>query len=149
MSKKTKTGLIIGFIVVVIVAFYAGDKYAGGQNTTSLTQGGNGFAGSVAQRGYRNGGGFISGRIVAKDNTSITVQLNAPSGPNNNTATAINTGSKIIFYTDGTNIMKTTDGTADDLTVGKNIIVIGTVNSDGSVSAQSIQIRPSIQNSTQ
>jgi type II secretory pathway pseudopilin PulG len=144
MSKKTKTGLIIGFIVVAVIAFYAGDKYGNNQNTAP-TQGANSFArggAGGAQRGMRTGGGFVSGQIVSKDAASITVQLNAPVGPNNGTTTSATTGSKIVFYTGNTSIMKTTDGTADDLTPGKQVSITGTANPDGSVNAQSIQIRP-------
>jgi hypothetical protein len=149
MSKKTKIGLIIGFVVVAVIAFYTGDKYANGQNTASVTQNASGYArtgamASGAQRGARAGGGFVSGQIVSKDATSITVQLNVPAGPNSDATTSAMTGSKIVFYTNNTSIMKTTDGTADDLTLGKQVSITGTANPDGSVNAQSIQIRPAV-----
>ena len=147
MSKKTKTGLIIGFIVVAIIAFYVGDKYASGQNTASLAQNTNGFArgaGMNGARGARAGGGFVSGQIVSKDATSITVQLNVPVGPNSGATTSAVTGSKIVFYTGNTSIMKTTNGTTDDLALGKQVSITGTANPDGSISAQSIQIRPAM-----
>ena len=96
-------------------------------------------------RGTRVGGGFVGGQIIAKDATSITVQLKAlggQNGPNSGATQTQGQGSKIVFYTNGTNVMKTTDGTANDLIVGKDITVTGTANPDGSVNAQSIQIRP-------
>lgn len=152
MNKKT-IGLVIGFIFLAVAAFYAGDKYASRKNTAPLAQNTNGFmrngginnsAGNM-QRGSRTGGGFVSGQIVSKDANSITVELRATmgqNGPNGGTEQAQGQGSKIVFYTDKTSVMKTADGTMDDLTVGKNVSITGTANSDGSVSAQSIQIRP-------
>lgn len=73
-------------------------------------------------------GSGTSGEIISKDDESITVKL-------------ANGGSKIVFVSAATEIMKTTVGTADDLSVGKTIIVTGDANSDGSISAKTIQAR--------
>ena len=40
--------------------------------------------------------------------------------------------------------MKSTTGVVSDLTTGENLMVNGTVNADGSITAQTIQIRPQI-----
>ncbi|OIO07392.1 hypothetical protein CO115_00755 [Candidatus Falkowbacteria bacterium CG_4_9_14_3_um_filter_36_9] len=53
-------------------------------------------------------------------------------------------GSKIVFLSDSTSIGKTTDGTVADLEAGKQVTINGKDNSDGSVTAQSIQIRPNL-----
>lgn len=131
MNKTTS--IVIVIIILLIVgggAFYFGMNYGKSQSAALSTAARANFAG---MRGSRTGGAnasFISGSIIAKDNTSITLQL--PS----------NAGSKIIFYSTATQISKMAAGTADDLAVGTSVSITGTTNSDGSITSQSIQIRP-------
>jgi hypothetical protein len=136
------------FIAIVILvgagAFYGGMKYGQGKGLTpqnfqnmSTEQRQQLFAsGQGATRiGNRDGqgtDGFSGGEIIAKDDKSITVKMQDNS-------------SKIVFYSDSTKIQKFTDGTAEDLTIGQQVTTTGTANSDGSLTAQSIQIRPDIQ----
>lgn len=129
-----KTSLIVVVIIVLLVvgsgAFYGGMVYGKSQNARSFSS--TNFQG--VRNGTRTGGtvgaGFISGDIISKDNTSITLQL-----PNNG-------GSKIIFYSDATQISKFASGTSADFVTGTAVNITGTTNSDGSVIAQSVQIRP-------
>lgn len=128
------------FIVVVLivggVCFFAGMKY--GQSKNSFLKNFPNFDGAQSWQRQQTGtgfgrmsdrGGFISGEIISKDEKSITVKL--PDG-----------GSKIIFFSDTTTIAKSTDGSASDLENGKTVMVSGTSNSDGSVTAANIQIKP-------
>ncbi|MFA6215626.1 MAG: DUF5666 domain-containing protein [Patescibacteria group bacterium] len=140
-------GLIIAFLVVMAGSFYGGMIY--GKN-----QAGNGFGGqfqnltpeqrqarmqglqqgnsAMARRGNGQGGGFAAGEIINKDDKSITIKL--PAG-----------GSKIILFSDSTSVGKFENGAAADLAIGQTVTASGTTNSDGSVTATQIQIRPADQ----
>ncbi len=125
MNKK----IIIGGLVLIIVSFYGGVKYNQSQTPILTTRGIGGYAGTGG-RGGRVGGGIVNGDILSKDTTSITVKMRDGSG------------SKIVLVSPSTAVMKAVLGSQNDLLVGEQITVIGTANSDGSVTSTSIQIRP-------
>lgn len=152
--KKLMTVVAIVAVVVGGGAFYGGMKYAEGRSPRGFSQGnfqnlqnlspeerqqrlgelganaGAGFRGGAGGQGTRGvGGGFVAGEILSKNNMSITIKM--PDG-----------GSRIVFYSDSTEISKFTDGSINDLVIGKTVSVNGSSNQDGSVTAQSIQIRP-------
>ncbi len=139
MNKKlTIIILSITAVVIASLTFYGGMRYAG-KKSLGVFQGNlqNLSSQERQQRvqqmganfGGRNGGGFISGEIISKDDKSITVKLH-------------DGGSKIIFYSSATEIGKFVQGATSDLEVGKTVSVNGSTNQDGSLTAQSIQIRP-------
>ncbi|MFZ2303385.1 MAG: hypothetical protein WAV98_01175 [Minisyncoccia bacterium] len=132
--NKTTLG-IIG-IVVAVISFFAGFKYDQSKSVSPRAVGSNfeqngqvRMGGQFGTRGAFNG---ASGSIVAKDATGITLRLRDDAG------------SKIVFLSASTTIMMTTSGTANDLIVGKDVTVNGTANPDGSINAQSIQVRPNL-----
>jgi hypothetical protein len=133
-EKKYKQHMMIVVAIAVVligVSFYAGTKH--GQKSGLASMRGQFPAGQMggARAGARfaSGGGVVMGSILSKDATSMTVQGRDGS-------------SKIILYSGSTQIAKSAAGTADDVAVGTQVSVIGTQNPDGSVTAQSIQIRP-------
>lgn len=143
--------LLVAVAVAVLVgsgAFYGGMKYAQarrGGNFANLTpeqrqqftaNAGAGFRGGAGQGRGGTGMGFISGEIISKDDKSITIKMR-------------DGGSKIVFYSDSTGVEKFVDGTASDLEIGKSVSANGITNQDGSITAQSIQLRPTINTQTQ
>ncbi|MES2135069.1 MAG: hypothetical protein V4449_02425 [Patescibacteria group bacterium] len=130
MNKK----IIVGIVVVVLLAgsFYGGMVY-GKSSTPVRGQFGNGqFSGNPAGMGGMRagmGGGLTAGEIISKDATSVTIKMQDGS-------------TKIVLIGESTQVMKTSAGSADDLSVGTNVAVTGTTNSDGSITGQSVQIRP-------
>ena len=142
--------IIIAVAVIVGGAFYSGMKYGQGKAQRGLSQADfqnlrnlspeerqqrlqqMGMAGAGFQnRGFdsRTGEGFVSGEIIFKDQKSITVKLR-------------DGGSKIVFYSDATEVGMLVNGALSDLEVGKQVIVNGKANQDNSITAQSIQTRP-------
>lgn len=129
--------LVITILLVLLVgggAFYAGMKYQQSKTTSQFRQFAQGRFGNNTQ-GIRNGNGGngnfgerpVSGQILSVDNNSVTVKLADGS-------------TKIVILSDKTSINQSTSATKDDLKDGTQVTVIGTNNSDGSVTAQDIQI---------
>ncbi|HUC88756.1 MAG TPA: hypothetical protein VMR49_01865 [Candidatus Paceibacterota bacterium] len=128
MNKKTVL-IIIGVAVVVgAICFYAGSA-ASKSSQSAKNQNTFANSGNFAGRGMRNGNNFTGGTVISKDSTSITVQARDGS-------------SKVVFFTASTPIMKMVSGTSGDIAVGGDITITGTANPDGSISAESIQLRP-------
>jgi len=142
MAKKILPIIVI-VIIVAAAAFFGGMTYVKStrQNFAKQNLGGQQMgAAGVGMRGIRTGSGFASGEIIAKDDPaedgagkSITIKLQ-------------DGGSKIVFFSDSTEISKFASGSASDLVTGQSVMANGTTNSDGSITAQSIQLRPNILN---
>ncbi len=134
MNKNTIAVALIAVVLAGSGGFYLGAKY--GQPTRSQGQGGERSErmrqfgqGRGSGMGGNMNGGFIAGEILSKDEKSVTVKLR-------------DGGSKIVFVSDSTQVMKSASGSLSDLQVGEQVTVMGPANSDGSVNAQSVQIRP-------
>jgi len=128
-----KTFVIIIALIVGAAGFFGGMKYGQRQNGVSTQQssalqtiGGRRFSGGA---GENANGNFINGQIISMDDKSITVQLR-------------DGGSRIVFFSPTTQIRKSVEGSVKDLLNNENITVTGKQNSDGSVTADSIQLRP-------
>ncbi len=133
-----KQTVIIAIIVAIIVG--TGSLYAGimigkkqaspnanagfARNVNGGNRQMNGQFGGMARM---QGEGFVSGKIIAKDDQSITIESQGG-------------GSKILFFSTSTPITKSATGSPADLSIGTNVTANGKTNSDGSMSAEMIQM---------
>ena len=130
-----KIFIIFGAVILLVggSAFYGGIKYDQGKNRADRQFRTQQFGGSNGgPRGARTGNGFAGGEVISKDDKSITIKLQ-------------DGGSKIVFVSDSTAVMKSTQGSFGDVAVGGQVMATGSQNPDGSISAQSIQIRSIVQ----
>ncbi|MEI7890410.1 MAG: hypothetical protein WCI36_00415 [bacterium] len=145
-----RQNIAIGVIILMLAvggAFYGGMQY-GARNVQAKNaqdqQGRGGFAGGAGggqrgtgsqrggmQAGSQNGpaGDFVGGEVIAKDDSSVTIKTR-------------DGGSKIVFLSDKTSIDKSVSGVIADLSIGQQVTAQGKTNTDGSIAAQNIQIRP-------
>jgi hypothetical protein len=138
MSNKTKIISVIVIVVALGLSFYGGMRYAQGNITSTAAARGANFAAGRGVGGAGGGragggqfggaGGGTAGNIVSKDANSIVIGLRSG-------------GSMIAFFGSSTSISTTASGTPADLTPGKQVVVQGTTNTDGSISANFIQVR--------
>ena len=126
---KNKIIAVVVLIVVAGGAFYFGVQNGKASAAAAATAARSSFTRGAGGAGTRMGGGAVAGQVVSVDSNSLSISL--PGG-----------GSQVIFFTPTTPITKTVSGSTGDLTVGANILITGTANSDGSESATAIQIRP-------
>jgi hypothetical protein len=131
MNTKHIAALALVGVAIAGVSFYGGTLYAKGNagfrpgGTGTFTQSNFGSRG-----GMRGGaGGFSGGQILSMDSSSLTVK-----GPDGST--------RIILLSASTTVMKTSSGSVADLSVGDEVSVTGAANSDGSITANAIQLRP-------
>ncbi len=137
MKNNTLTIVIIA-VIVGAVSFFGGMQYQKSQRPQfgGITGQGNqmmgfgGPGGGSSGRGGRFGNGVnrpVTGKILSVDPTGITVKL-------------MDGSSKIVILSDKTVINKTSKGSKSNLSAGVEITAFGTSNSDGSITAQNINI---------
>jgi hypothetical protein len=133
MNTKQK---VIGAVVVVVLmggSFWGGMAYAKSKTPArgqfANMQFGAGAAG--ARGGFARGAGMggSAGQVVSVSDSSMTIKLASGS-------------TQIVLLGTSTQVTKSAMGTIADLTAGTNVIITGSSNSDGSITAQSVQIRP-------
>lgn len=128
--------LIIAAILIVIAlagGFFTGMQYE--KSKASSFAGGTFMMGGNGQMRGRFGGGQnaafrpVRGQVLSIDSTGMTVKLSDGS-------------SKIVVVAPSTMFIKSSSASASDMKSGDTVVVVGMANSDGSVTAQDVQINP-------
>ena len=120
---------MIGAVIISLVVGFGAGYFV--HSSPAQTQNPGGFAGrgqGGGMRGGANGAGLLSGTVAKQDAGSIT--LNTRDG-----------SSHVVLITPATTVQKSIEGGLTDVAVGSTIFVSGSTNSDGSISASSIQLR--------
>lgn len=135
-----KSAKVILPIILVLVGlgagFFGGYQYRNyvlRKRATGLTGAAATFQRFTGTRGTgTNGmmrGGAVTGSVLSMDANSITVKLADGS-------------TKIVLFGGSTTYSNTVSVLESDLKVGNSVMVFGTPNSDGSVTATNVQINP-------
>lgn len=133
---------IIAMVVIGLISFFVGYRFGGlkngvggrgnfnnfdGQARMMPGAGAGRIAGQMAQGGRMN---FIDGEVISKTDQNLTMKLT-------------DGGSKIILLGSSTTVSKSTSGSIDDLVPGTKLMISGDTNTDGSVTARTIQLKDS------
>lgn len=128
--NKFHIGLVI--ITAVVIAggggFWAGVKYQSTKISRVMLNAPNGNGAMFRTRtGERGGSRPVSGEILAVEEKSLTVKL--PDG-----------STKLVFTGDSTVINKAAEISLSELQTGERVMILGTENSDGSLTATAINL---------
>jgi hypothetical protein len=129
MNKKTISIAVIALVVGFGAGYFTHSSPAQSPNGGTFTRGSGGNFGGMMRGSAVGAGGFLTGTVASKDSGSITINTKDGS-------------SHVVLVTPATTVSKSVNGSESDIATGATIIVSGTTNSDGSVSASLIQLRP-------
>ena len=119
--------VIILVIVFAAVGFYGGVSYQMSKVPSSAGSTADGRFGGRGFRGGASGMKPVNGQIVSQSNNAITVKLSDGT-------------SKLVDLTSQTMINISSKGSITDLISGQRVTAFGTTNSDGSITAQAVNI---------
>jgi len=137
-KKYLSTPTIVISIVFLIIGFAAGFFYQKSKTPNFASKFGNQTGQMMGNRNTSakvNSPRSVIGEIINADEKSITVKSNDGS-------------SKIILLSSKTQIAKASTAQSSDLKIGEKVSVFGQTNTDGSVSADNIQLNPQIKSQT-
>jgi hypothetical protein len=125
---KRHLPIVLVAVVVAVGAFFGGITYAGSTAKSGGQPGArNGQWNGQPRSGANRAGGAVAGEVLAKDDKSLTVKL-------------ADGGSRLVFYSPSTSVVTAVSSTVADIAVGKQVMVTGSAGSDGSVTANLIQV---------
>ena len=118
---------------IVALGIGLGGGYAAAKvSAPATTSGSNTSFARGSARGLRGGNqsanGFIAGTVAKENSESLTIDTR-------------DGNSHLVLLTPATSVFKSVAGSLTDVTIGSTVTVSGSTNSDGSISADSIQLR--------
>ncbi|MDD5073939.1 MAG: hypothetical protein PHR64_03015 [Candidatus Shapirobacteria bacterium] len=128
MKKNSLILIIVVAIGIGGLAFWGGVQYQ--KKQVGNPQFGQ-FSDRVREMPVRNGasglGQVINGQIISAEDETITLKTQEGN-------------TKIVIYANSTLINKTSQGSFEDLKVGEQIMVVGSEDASGMITAQNISI---------
>ena len=127
--------IIIAVVLVIIAAaggFLGGMMYQKNQTPALSATGRGNFVARFGQNGQNAAFRPVRGQVLNMDANSLTVKLS-------------NGSTEIVVLSSSTAFMQSTKAALSDVKTGDTVNVVGTQNSDGSVTAQQVQINPPTQ----
>jgi len=139
MNKQGWIAVVIAAVLFGAGGFYIGTSHAAQTPTAGVTRafavGGGGRA-AFAGSGFQGAGGATFGTVIQIGNGSFTIQLPT------STSSSATTGTKLVLVDNSMQVTQMENVPTSNLQVGQTVIVSGNSNSDGSVTASSVQIVP-------
>ena len=133
--KNTNITIIVAVILIIVAAtggFFGGMMYQKNQAPALGVAGRGNFAARFGQAGQNAANRPVRGQVLSISDTSLTVKMSDGS-------------TKIVVLSSSTAFMQSTKAALTDVKTGDTVNVVGTANSDGSVTAQDVQINPPMQ----
>lgn len=125
----------VGIMSIVVAAAFTSIGYKLGSRSNGSFgpmngqfQGRGGMMSGQGRMGMR-GNGNVAGTVINQDTSTITLSL--PQG-----------GSRTVLITPTTTVLKTAPGSITDIQKDSFVMVSGTANADGSISATTLSLRP-------
>lgn len=128
MKNKNLVILVSAVIAAAGAGFYGGMRYQIAQRVVGRNFGQN-VANNTQQRPGGLAGRPIRGEVLSIDKGTMSIKMADGS-------------SKLVLFQDKTEFDKSVTSSPDEIKVGSQVSAFGTPNSDGSTTAQSVQIMP-------
>jgi len=136
MENKNLIIAIAVAIAVAVGAFFGGMQYQKSQASSFMQDGtfrqkinGQGTPQGLGQRQGGQNFNYIRGEVSSIDNDTVTIKLQDGS-------------SKIVVLSGNTTYTKAASSQKEDLKTGDTVMIMGVSNSNGSVTAENVQINP-------
>jgi flagellar basal body-associated protein FliL len=130
--KNTNTVIIVAVILVIVAAaggFFGGMMYQKSQVSALGAAGRGSYAARFGQAGQSAANRPVRGQVLSMSDTTLTVKMSDGS-------------TKIVVLSSSTAFAQSAKAALTDVKTGDTVNVVGTANSDGSVTATDIQINP-------